>query len=147
MKAKRLIQMLKNGLIWIVGIAILLCMACTAVQAAGINYEKTTIKEIMDGSSPYLVKAVQIEGTIEKECPGRGCWLVVNDGTGSLLVDLKPNNFTMPMNLVGSTVKVYGNVTVVGERKKLTFEPGTPYIIGKKVEISGEFKSPLVVTG
>jgi hypothetical protein len=29
----------------------------------------------------------------------------------------------------------------------LTFEPGTPYIIGKKVEIAGDFKSPLVVTG
>lgn len=137
----------KNGLYRIVGIAILLCMACTAVQAAGINYEKVTIKEIVDVSTPYLGKAVQIEGTIEKECPGRGCWLVVNDGTGSLLVDLKPNNFTMPLNLVGSTAKVYGNVTVVGEKKKLTFEPGTPYIIGKKVEIFGEFKSPLVVTG
>jgi len=139
--------MLKNRLYWMVGIAVLLCMACTAVQAAGVDYEKATIKEIMDGSSPYLGKAVQIEGTIEKECPGRGCWLVVNDGTGSLLVDLKPNNFTMPLSLVGSTAKVYGNVTVVGEKKKLTFEPGTPYVIGKKVEISGEFKSPLVVTG
>lgn len=137
----------KNRLYCIVGIAILLCMAYTAVQAAGINYEKVTIKEIMDGNSSYLGKAVQIEGTIEKECPGRGCWLVVNDGTGSLLVDLKPNNFTMPLELVGSTAIVYGNVTIVGEKKKLTFEPGTPYIIGKKVEISGEFKSPLVVTG
>jgi hypothetical protein len=137
----------KNGLYWIMGIAIILCMACTAVQATGINYELVTIKEITDASSQYLGKAVQIEGSIEKECPARGCWLVVNDGTGSLLVDLKPNNFTMPLNLVGSTAKVYGNVTVVGEKKKLTFEPGTPYIIGKKVEISGEFKSPLVVTG
>ncbi|MCJ7444479.1 MAG: DUF4920 domain-containing protein [Methanotrichaceae archaeon] len=137
----------KNGLYCIVGIATLLCMAYTAVQAAGINYEKVTIKEIMDGNSSSLGKAVQIEGMIEKECPGRGCWIVVNDSTGSLLVDLKPNNFTMPLDLVGSTANVYGNVTVVGEKKKLTFEPGTPYIIGKKVEISGEFKSPLVVTG
>lgn len=137
----------KNGLYLIVGIAILLCMACIAVQAAGIDYEKATISEIMEGSSPYQGKAVQIEGSIDKECPGRGCWLVINDGTGSLLVDLKPNNFTMPLNLVGNIAKVYGNVTVVGEKKKLTFEPGTPYIIGKKVEISGEFKSPLVVTG
>ena len=139
--------MSKSGLYWIAGIAILLCMACATVQAASINYEKVTIKEIMDASSPFLGKAVQIEGKIDKECPGRGCWLVVNDGTGSLLVDLKPNGFTMPLNLVGNTAKVYGNVTVVGDKKMLTFEPGTPYIIGKKVEISGEFNSPLVVTG
>jgi len=139
--------MQKNGLYWITGIAILLCMACAAVQAADINYEKVTIKEIMDGSSLSPGRAVQIEGTIEKECPARGCWLVLNDGTGSLLVDLKPNNFTMPLNLIGNTAQVYGSVAVVGEKKKLTFEPGTPYFIGKKVEITGDFKSPLVVTG
>ena len=40
--------MQKNGLYWITGIAILLCVACAAVQAADINYEKVTIKEIMD---------------------------------------------------------------------------------------------------
>ena len=139
--------MSKSGIYWVAGIAVLLCMASATVQAAGINYETATIKEIMDVGSPFSGKAVQIEGKIDKECPGRGCWFVVNDGTGSLLVDLKPNNFTMPLNLVGNTAKVYGNVTVVGDKKMLTFEPGTPYIIGKKVEISGEFNSPLVVTG
>ena len=139
--------MSNNGLYWFAGIAILLCMACATVHATSINYEKVTIKEIMDGSSSLLGKAVQIEGKIDKECPGRGCWLVVNDGTGSLFIDLKPNSFTMPLNLVGNTAKVYGNVTVVGDKKMLTFEPGTPYIIGKRVEISGEFNSPLVVTG
>ena len=66
--------MQKNGLYWITGIAILLCMACAAVQAADINYELVTIKEIMDGNSLSSGRAVQIEGTIEKECPARGCW-------------------------------------------------------------------------
>jgi hypothetical protein len=92
-------------------------------------------------------KAVQIEGKIIKECPGRGCWMVLDDGTGNVLVDLKPNNFTMPLNLVGNMAKAYGTVTVVKGTKKLTFEPGTPYVIGKRVEVSGEFTSPLVVTG
>ena len=78
-------------------------MACAAVQAADINYEKVTIKEIMDGNSLSSGRAVQIEGMIEKECPARVCWLVVNNGTGNLLVDLKPNSFTMPLNLVGNT--------------------------------------------
>jgi len=124
--------MQKNGLYWITGIAILLCMACAAVQAADINYELVTIKEIMDGNSLSSGRAVQIEGTIEKECPARGCWLVVNDGTGSLLVDLKPNNFTMPLNLIGNTAKVYGSMAIVGEKKKLTFEPGLPISSAKK---------------
>lgn len=129
------------------GFAVLLLMACAAVQAADTNYEKVSIKDVLDGGSSFMDKAVQIEGKIIKECPGRGCWMVLDDGTGNLLVDLKPNNFTMPLNLVGNMAKAYGTVTVVKGTKKLTFEPGTPYVIGKKVEISGEFTSPLVVTG
>ena len=77
----------------------------------------------------------------------RGCWITVDDGSGTILVDLKPNNFTIPLNQVGNTALVYGNVTLVEGRKKLTFEPGSPYIIGKKVEISGEIRQPLVSTG
>jgi len=130
----------------IVGFVIILCMGCMAVQAA-IDYESVTIKEIQEGNSSFIGKAVEIEGDIVKECPGRGCWFVLDDGTGSLLVDLKPNNFTIPLNLAGSKAKVYGNVTAVGKKKLLTFDPGTPYVIGKKVELTGEFKSPLVATG
>lgn len=132
---------------WMLGFAVLLLMACAAVQAADTNYEKVSIKDVLDGGSSFIDKTVQIEGKIIKECPGRGCWMVLDDGTGNLLVDLKPNNFTMPLNLVGNMAKAYGTVTVVKGTKKLTFEPGTPYVIGKKVEISGEFTSPLVVTG
>lgn len=132
---------------WMLGFAVFLLMACAAVQAADTNYEKVSIKDVLDGGSSFMDKAVQIEGKIIKECPGRGCWMVLDDGTGNLLVDLKPNNFTMPLNLVGNMAKAYGTVTVVKGTKKLTFEPGTPYVIGKKVEISGEFTSPLVVTG
>jgi uncharacterized protein YdeI (BOF family) len=128
-------------------IAAILCMTSVAVQAAGIVYDETTIKEITDGNSTFLGKAVEVEGNITQECPGRGCWFILDDGTGSILVDLKPNNFTMPMNLDGSWAKVYGNVSAVAGKKRLTFEPGSPYIIGKKVEITGEFKSPLVVQG
>lgn len=138
--------MLKRQFGWIVGFAILLCMVCTAVQAA-INYESVTIKEIQEGNSTFMGKAVTIEGEIVKECQGRGCWFILDDGTGSLLVDLKSNNFTIPLNMTGNKAKVYGNVTAVGEKKLLTFNPGTPYVIGKIVELTGEFKSPLIARG
>lgn len=77
----------------------------------------------------------------------RGCWIIVDDGSGAILVDLEPNNFTIPLNQVGNTAQVYGNVTLVEGKKKLKFVPGSPYIIGKKVEISGEIKQLLVLTG
>lgn len=137
----------RKKLYQIFGFAALLFMACMCVQAADVSYETVSIKDILEGGSAYMDKPVQVEGEIIKECPGRGCWFVLDDGTGSLLIDLKPNNFTMPLNLVGSTAKAYGSVSVVKDKKMMTFEPGSPYIIGKKVEITGEFTSPLVVTG
>ncbi len=136
----------KRQFYWIIGFAMILGMACLAV-AATVDYKSVTIKEIQEGNSTFMGKAVTIEGEIVKECKGRGCWFVLDDGTGSLLVDLKPNCFTIPLNLDGSTAKVYGNVTAVGAKKLLTFDPGTPYVIGKKVELTGDFKSPLIATG
>jgi hypothetical protein len=137
----------KNSLYWIVGSAILLCLVCAAVQAAQSDYENLTIKEILNKSTAYSGKGVSIEGNITSECPMRGCKVTINDTTGDLLVDLAPNNFTIPLNLVGHKAKVYGNVTIADNSTKLSVEPGNPYIIGKRVEISGEFQSPLVSTG
>ena len=155
--------MIKKVLYGIIGFAVLLSLAVMAVQAADTTgpmgssamspgsatngYEKVTIKDILNKSSDYLGKGVTIEGKIAQECPMRGCWITVDDGTGILLVELSPNGFTIPLNQVGNTAKVYGNVTLVGKTKLLTFEPGSPYIIGKKVEITGDIKQPLVSTG
>jgi hypothetical protein len=149
--------MIKKAFYGIIGFAVLLSIAVMAVQAADKmdmtvqpsdnGHEKVAIKDILNKSTDYLGKGVTIEGKITKECPMRGCWITVDDGTGVLLVDLSPNNFTIPLNQIGNTAKVYGNVTLVGKTKKLTFEPGSPYIIGKKVEITGDIKQPLVSTG
>lgn len=127
-----------------IGMMILLCMA---VQAS-IAYEDVSIKEILDGNSSYLGKSIVAEGTIAKECQGRGCWLLLVDGNSSIFVDLSPNRFTIPLNMTGSKAKVYGNVSALEEKKLLLgLDPGVPYIIGKKVELTGEFNSPLIATG
>lgn len=139
--------MKKRGLYGIIGFVILLSLTAIAVQAADDGYEKVAIKDILNQSSDYLGKRVTIEGNITKECGMRGCWFTVEDGSGVLLVDLESNNFTIPLGQVGNNAKVYGNVTLVKGEKKLTFEPGSPYIIGKKVEITGDIKQPLVSTG
>ena len=75
--------MQKNGLYWITGIAIVLCMACAAVQAADINYELVTIKR-NDGMETLCPREEQSRsrGRLRKSVLQRGCWLVVNDGTG-----------------------------------------------------------------
>jgi len=149
--------MIKKAFYRIIGFAVLLSIAVMVVQAADKmdmtvqasdnGYEKVAIKDILNKSTDYLGKGVTIEGKITQECPMRGCWITVDDGSGVLLVDLSANNFTIPLNQIGNTAKVYGNVTLVGKKKLLTFEPGSPYIIGKRVEITGDIKQPLVSTG
>ena len=42
------------------------------------------------------------------EC-GSGCWFFLNDGTGTIYIDLLPNNFAIPP-MVGSRVTVEGVV-------------------------------------
>lgn len=140
-------QMIKKTLYGMLGFAILLSLAVMTVHAADDGYLKLTNKDILNNSASYLGKGVTIEGKITQECGMRGCWITVDDGTGVLLVDLKPNNFTIPLNQVGNHVIVYGNVSLVEGKKKLTFEPGSPFIIGKKVELSGDIKQPLISTG
>ena len=149
--------MIKKAFYGIIGFAVFFSLVVMAVQAADKmdmtaqasdnGYEKVAIKDILNKSTDYLGKGVTIEGKITQECPMRGCWITVDDGSGVLLVDLSPNNFTIPLNQIGNTAKVYGNVTLVGKKKLLTFEPGSPYIIGKRVEITGDIKQPLVSTG
>lgn len=149
--------MIKKAFYGIIGSAVLLSIAVMAVQASDKmdmtvqasdnGYEKVAIKDILNKSTDYLGKGVTIEGKITQECPMRGCWITVDDGSGVLLVDLSANNFTIPLNQIGNTAKVYGNMTLVGKKKLLTFEPGSPYIIGKRVEITGDIKQPLVSTG
>ncbi len=139
--------MVKKTICGIIGLTVLLSLVLITVQASDDGYEEVAIKDILNKSSDYLGKGVIIEGEIAQECGMRGCWITVDDTTGILLVDLKPNNFTIPLNQVGNTAKVYGNVTLIEGKKELTFEPGSPYIIGKKVEITGDIEQPLVSTG
>lgn len=81
------------------------------------------IADILAKPSDYKGQVVIVEGKIIAECPS-GCWFTLNDGTGTVYVDLKPNNFVIPQKR-GAVAKVYGEVVI---------EKGDAYIIGKKVE-------------
>jgi len=129
------------------GLILLLSLAIIAVQAADDGNAKVANKDILNNSSSYVGKEIVIEGKITQECGMRGCWITVDDGTGVLLADFAPNNFTIPLNQVGDHVVVYGTVELVEGKKFLTFEPGSPFIVGKKVELTGDIKQPLISTG
>ncbi|MGB5101103.1 MAG: hypothetical protein WBN94_10970 [Methanothrix sp.] len=119
----------------ITGSLLLLLLTSLAMQTviakdepAELKAEEVKISEILENETAHHGKMVVVEGKIELEC-GAGCWFVLNDGTGSIYVDILPNNFAIPQKS-GEDARVYGEVTL---------KNGDPQIIGKMVEIDGEF--------
>jgi hypothetical protein len=96
-------------------------------EPAELKAEEVKISEILENETTYHERMVVVDGKIELEC-GAGCWFVLNDGTGSIYVDILPNNFAIPQKS-GEDARVYGEVTL---------KNGEPQIIGKMVLIGGE---------
>lgn len=81
------------------------------------------IGDIMGAPENYQGQAVVVEGKIISEC-GAGCWFTLNDGTGTIYVDLAPSNLVIPQKR-GAFARVYG---------KVVREGGDTYLIGTRVE-------------
>jgi len=81
------------------------------------------IDEVLGGPESYEGQAVVVEGKIISEC-GAGCWFTLNDGTGTIYVDLAPSNLVIPQKR-GAFARVYGQVVREGS---------DTYLIGTKVE-------------
>jgi uncharacterized protein YdeI (BOF family) len=118
----------------IAGSLLLLLLASLAMQTVlardepvELKAEEVKISEILENDTTYHEKMVVVDGKIELEC-GAGCWFILNDGTGSIYVDILPNNFSIPQKS-GEDARVYGEVTL---------KNGEPQIIGKMVLIGGE---------
>ena len=111
---------------------ILIAIAVQAVQAADepaeLKGDIVKIQDIVKDEPAYDGKDVVIQGKIEMECAS-GCWFILNDGSASMYVNILPSNFVIPQKS-GSNAKVYGIVTT---------KNGDPTLIGKIVEIDGEF--------
>jgi hypothetical protein len=117
----------------IAGSLLLLLLASLAMQTvlardepAELKAEEVKISEILENETTYQERMVVVDGKIKLEC-GAGCWFVMNDGTGSIYVDILPNNFAIPQKS-GEDARVYGEVTL---------KNGEPQIIGKMVLIGG----------
>jgi len=118
----------------ITGSLLLLLLTSLAMQTvlakdepAELKQEEVKISEILENETAYHGKMVVVEGKVELEC-GAGCWFVLNDGTGSIYIDILPNNFAIPQKS-GEDARVYGEVTL---------KNGDPQIIGEMVKIGGE---------
>lgn len=105
----------------------LLAAGCTSQPASGkggpaAQAPAVKIADIIRDPAAWNGTAVAVQGKIAGEC-GSGCWFLMDDGTGTLYVDLAPNNFAIPQ-ISGTTVVVDGTITVTN---------GDPTLIATKV--------------
>ena len=64
-------------------------------------------------------KIFSFQGTMTAQCKGDGCWFMLKDSTGEVLVDLKPYDFRTPLGIVGTKVKLNGRVNTEDSNVKL----------------------------
>lgn len=70
-------------------------------------------------SEEMMGQSVEVEGTVTKQCPAVGCWLMVEDGSGEVFVDLNPSDLRLKKNREGERAEVIGRVAKQGGRLRL----------------------------
>ncbi len=94
-----------------------------ATKAAQEKLEIERVVDLLNRPERYKDRSVTIEGKIVSQC-NAGCWFILNDGTGTIYVDLSPSNLTIPQKR-GAIVKVHGRVI---------HKNGDIYLVSERVE-------------
>jgi hypothetical protein len=119
---------------WRPQVAAVLLLAATS--AAGAAAETTTFGKPLQGlpptpladvlAKPEAGKAVRLEGTIDRVCRNKGCWLELKQGTQSVHVTFEGYSFFVPKDSAGRAVVLEGKVVVK--------EPAEADAVHKKAE-------------
>ena len=64
-------------------------------------------------------KIFTFQGIMTAQCKGDGCWFMLKDSTGEVLVDLKPYDFRTPLGIVGTKVRLNGRVNTEDSNVKV----------------------------
>ena len=75
-----------------------------------------SVLAIRAGDTPALVS---VSGVMVEKCPVAGCWLKVQDPTGTIMVDTKAAGFVVVNVPLESKVTVVGKITTVGDEAVL----------------------------
>lgn len=75
----------------------------------GENLPKITVRDAVL-KSDLAGKEVRLEGKIITQCLSNGCWFILQDNTGKMMIDLKFLNLGLPQR-TGKKVVVTGIVT------------------------------------
>jgi len=74
--------------------------------------DPSTILAVRAGDTPPMVT---IKGVMVEKCPVAGCWLKVQDQTGTIMVDTKASGFVVVNVPLESKVTVMGKIVSEGD--------------------------------
>lgn len=106
---------------------VFLSLVLAVVAQNGTDYGKPVVtKKALD--VPKLKKELDkkpkwsgvITGKVKEVCKREGCWLRLDDGSEKgLMVKMKDHDFTVPKDIDGKTVYIYGTATKTNTSVKM----------------------------
>ncbi len=80
------------------------------VEKTTVVVEKATIRQLLDNRDRYHGATVLVEGKVATQCVVRGCWFILEDQTGVILVELVEEALDnpIPRGSIGRAVQVRG---------------------------------------
>lgn len=101
---------------------IAVCLTCLIGLAAHARAEATVYGKPLKGLAPANLadilakpeagRVVRLEGTIDKVCRNKGCWLELKQGTSAVHVTFEDYSFFVPTTSGGQPVALEGKVLV-----------------------------------
>ena len=86
----------------------------------------SNVGELKLNPDTYKGQGVVLYGKVERACPDDGCYFYLNDGTGTIYVDLKEIKSRISAKKNGVPIKVYGEFVNKGS---------SPYINAAQIEL------------
>ncbi|MBW3542243.1 MAG: hypothetical protein KY476_18395 [Planctomycetes bacterium] len=77
---------------------------------------------VRDLSESTVGRTVHIEGRVSKQCPAVGCWMIVDDSSGEIFVDLNPAGQRLQEERERQKARVVGSVVYRGGELQLAPE-------------------------
>ncbi len=100
---------------------------------AGEGSEPLRIQEAVSQAEGNPDTTVTLQGEVVDMGPTMGCWLLIRDGTGEVLVQTVPIVY-MPQELRGATVKATGTLTY-GQFRGMNVDREGWYVLSPGVEV------------
>ena len=102
--------------------SLFLAVAASLIAAAGSADTPRVFGKPLQGLKPVLLqdvlakpeagRVVRLEGTIEKVCQNKGCWLELKQRAASVHVTFENYGFFVPKDSIGKPVVLEGKVVV-----------------------------------